>query len=178
MIIFHLSSHLKGLQLLLHYPPPPTSCPLTNDFEFTGAPGVAIFVGGLTLPSSSIIWIDLVDDQSVHALDVLKIIVFGGLDSDVVMEPLNLRLRATGHWKSTPHVVKTLNSLVIGQVYSNSFAIVIDVTWVYNTWLTCDGQLHSLTDFLHLVNQGQRKSGWDIAVQKWCVIVMSVQSEK
>lgn len=95
--IFHLSSHLKGLQLLLHYPPPPTSCPLTNDFEFTGAPGVAIFVGGLTLPGSSVIWIDLVDDQSVHALDVLKIIVFGGLDSDIVMEPLNLRLRATGH---------------------------------------------------------------------------------
>lgn len=78
-------------------PSTPNLMSLTNDFEFTGAPGVAIFVGGLTLPSSSIIWIDLVDDQSVHALDVLKIIVFGGLDSDVVMEPLNLRLRATGH---------------------------------------------------------------------------------
>lgn len=68
---------------------------------------MAVFVGGLTLPGSSVIWVDLVDDQSVHTLDVLKVIVFGGLDSDVVMEPLNLRLRATGHWKSI-HVVRIL----------------------------------------------------------------------
>lgn len=39
------------------------------------------------------------DDQPVHALDVLKVVVLGGFDADVVMEPLDFRLRSTGHCK-------------------------------------------------------------------------------
>ena len=72
---------------------------LTDDLEFTGAPGLSVLVGGLTLPSAGVLGIDLVDDQPVHALDVLKVVVLGGFDADIVMEPLDFRLRSTGHCK-------------------------------------------------------------------------------
>jgi hypothetical protein len=58
---------------------------------------LAILVGGLTLPGSGVIWIHFMDNQPVYTLDVLKVIVFGGLDLDIVMEPLNFWFWTTGH---------------------------------------------------------------------------------
>lgn len=58
---------------------------------------MVIFVGGFIFLSFSIIWIDFVDDQFVYVFDVFKIIVFGGFDSDIVMELLNFRFRVIGY---------------------------------------------------------------------------------